>query len=210
MLFLYAMKLKKMIEKGLITFHISFDDKKVDELLLYLLELEKWNKRMNLVGLKDMDSIVKELLFDAFFIHGYVRGSRNLMDFGSGSGIIAIPLAILTPEIEIFSVDKSLKKIQFQRHIKRILHLRGFTPVHGRFEALEPLGVESITVKGFGNIQEILDKGKKHLTGKGTIFILKGKRASSIEHEGFSMEAEIPYTLPMNDKAYRLFIYKKR
>ena len=70
---------------------------------------------MNLVGLKEGGQIVGDLVYDAFFLHTHVAGLNSLLDLGSGSGVVSIPLAILNPDKQIFSLDKALKKILFQR-----------------------------------------------------------------------------------------------
>lgn len=209
MLFLYAMDLKKMIEKGLTAFHIPFDEGILKELCFYTLELKKWNEHINLVGLKDVELIVRELLYDTFFLYGHVRRSKTLLDMGSGAGIVAIPLKILNGKMDIFSVDKGLKKIQFQRHIKRSMHLKGLTLLQSRIETLEPIEVDSLAVKGFGDIKGILEKGGRHVRENGHAFILKGTKEDPIDYQGFDLKDVIPYRLPMNEKAYRLFIYKK-
>ena len=70
------MTLEKIIEHGLVSFDIPFNEPVFKALCLYVTELKKWNERMNLVGLKDSESIVRELLYDAFFLHGFVKGER--------------------------------------------------------------------------------------------------------------------------------------
>jgi len=205
----YTMDTERLIKVGLDSFSIARNAEKEEALLRYLLELQKWNKRINLVGLKELVDIVKKLLFDAFFINAYIKESTRLMDLGSGSGILGIPLAILNETVEIFSVDRNLKKIQFQRHIKRILSLERFTPVHSRIEALPPLAVDTVVAKAFGKTPHILHNAERHLLTNGTLLIMKGKGEKPIEHEGFSLEKDIPYSLPMNDKTYRLFVYKR-
>lgn len=204
------MEIYTLLREGLNSLSIVYDDRQVEAFVVYLDELQKWNKRINLVGLKNREDIVKRLLFDALFIQGYIRESKRLMDLGSGSGIIGIPLSILNKKMEIFSVDKSLKKIQFQRHIKRILSLKAFTPIESRIEMLTPLAVDTIVVKGFGRISNVLDKTKNHLLKGGKIFFMKGKKEAAEEYEGFSILTDIPYKLPMNDNTYRLFIYRKQ
>jgi 16S rRNA G527 N7-methylase RsmG len=110
---------------------------------------------------------------------------------------------------DIFSMDKSLKKIQFQRHIKRALHLDRFSPIHGRSEELTPIGIDCLIVKAFGSISEILGKGGKHIRPGGRALILKGEKEKPAEQKGFVLENTIGYELPVISKSYKLYIYKK-
>lgn len=169
----------------------------------------KWNDRVNLVGFKALRPIVEILLYDTFFLHSQVPTVGKILDLGSGSGIVGIPLAILSPEREVWTVDKSLKKIQFQRHVKRSLDLPGLHPVHGRAEALPPVDADVLVVKAFGSIRDILKMGGLHIKEGGRTFILKGTKEEETEAERFESEEVIPYTLPGSDRAYRLFIYRK-
>jgi len=204
------MTLKKMIVDGLKHFHILHGEEEADNLCFFIEELERWNKRINLVGLKDLESMVRELLYDAFFLYGHVRDYKKVVDMGSGSGIVGIPCAILNKKLHIFSIDSSLKKIHFQRHIKRSLHLKGLTLIEDRVEALESLKVDCIVVKAFGSIQDILTKGGKHVRRGGYVFIVKGTGEEVIPEDTFILKEQMPYRLPMIDKTHRLFVFQKR
>jgi 16S rRNA (guanine527-N7)-methyltransferase len=201
--------LEKIIEHGLASFGIPFNEPVLRALHLYVTELKKWNERMNLVGLKDAESIIRELLYDAFSLDNYTRESESTLDMGSGAGILAIPLKILNEKMQVFSIDKSLKKIQFQRHIQRTLKLYNFFPIHGRIESLEPLDVQSLVAKAFGSIPDILTKGGRHIRKGGHAFLLRGKTKALEDIDGFTLEDVIPYTLPDSIKARTLFIYRK-
>ena len=205
----YLMTLETIVEHGLVSFDVSFSEPVIKSLCLYITELTKWNKRINLVGLNDGESIVRELLYDAFFLHGYVKGSESALDMGSGAGVLAIPLKILNQEMKIFSVDKTLKKIQFQRHIRRTLKFNNFFPIHGRIESCEPINVQSLAAKAFGSITDILTKGGGHVRNGGHVFLLRGESQAHEGIDGFILEEVIPYTLPDSIKNRTLFIYKK-
>lgn len=203
------MKVEELIEYGLTSLGVPFDDAALRGLAFLAEEIHKWNAHVNLVGLKDVESIVRELLYDAFHLNSYVRGSASLLDMGSGAGILAIPLKILNMDMEVFSVDKSLKKIQFQRHIQRLLHLAGFMPLHARLESMGPLSVQTLVVKAFGTIPDILAQGGRHMRKDAMAFILKGKTEEAAEHDGFTFHEKRSYRLPESPKTYRLLMYRK-
>jgi 16S rRNA (guanine527-N7)-methyltransferase len=209
MLFLKIMKSEIAIREGLESFHIDYDEADFRDLLYYMEEMMKWNKKVNLTGIRDMVAAVRELLYDAFFLRGHTEDDRSILDLGSGAGVLAIPLAILHKKASVFSIDKSLRKIQFQRHIKRNLNLPAFTPLHGRAEELPPTGVNSLVAKAFGSIPEILEKGGGHMRPGGRALILKGKKEEPVDVKGFLFAKSIPYELPVIAKSYKLLIYKK-
>jgi 16S rRNA (guanine527-N7)-methyltransferase len=203
------MKTEKNIRQGLAHFHIDCGERAVKDLLYYVEELMRWNKKINLTGIQKIERAVQELLYDAFFLKGHIRNEQSIVDLGSGSGILAIPLSIMDANVDVFSIDKSLRKIQFQRHIKRMLHLDRFTPMHGRAEEMAPIGIDTLVVKAFGSIPEILEKGGMHIRPGGRALILKGEKEKPGEQEGFVFEDAIEYELPVISKPYKLYVYKK-
>jgi 16S rRNA (guanine527-N7)-methyltransferase len=203
------MEVEKIIKEGLTHFGVEYHTTNLAALLLYMEELARWNEKINLIGIRDVERAVQELLFDAFFLKGQLKNEHSVLDLGSGSGILAIPLSIMDADMNVFSVDKSLRKVQFQRHIKRVLHLQRFTPLHGRAEEMAPIGVDSLVVKAFGSIPDILEKGGGHIRSGGRALILKGKKEDAVGYEGFHLQEVLSYDLPIILKSYKLLIYKK-
>jgi 16S rRNA (guanine527-N7)-methyltransferase len=204
-----AIPVEGLIAEGLDYFDISYTPAMMEKLSLFIHELERWNRRINLTGIRPVEWIVRELLYDTFFLHSLIRGSSSVLDMGSGSGVLAIPLAILDEAMEVVSVDRTLKKIQFQRHIKRNIGLDNLRLMHDRIESMEPLHVDALLAKAFGSTRLILQKGARHLKGEGTAYLLKGRSASEGQYPGFTLERKMEYRLPDNPKEYQLFVYKK-
>jgi len=200
---------ERLIADGLDYFNIPYTAAEVEELSFYMHELGRWNTSVNLTAKKPVEWMVRELLYDAFFLGSVIRGTRSVLDMGSGSGILAIPLAILDQIMRVLSVDKTLKKIQFQRHVKRSLNLDNLSLIHGRIETLEPLHVDALLSKGFGSTRLILQKGGNHLTRGGTAYLLKGRTEEGGSYPRFLLERATRYRLPKNPKEYQLFAYKK-
>lgn len=201
--------LEELIAEGLAHFRIGCGARCVSSLASYVRELDRWSRTMNLVGLKGSSRVVAELVYDAFFLHSRIAGARSLLDLGSGSGVVSVSMAILDPERRIVSVEKNLKKAQFQRHVKRLLGLDRLEIVHGRIEEAPRTGVDVLIAKAFGPVPVVLDKGRRHLNEGGSAYIVKGKGQKAPAHEGFLLQREESYSLPGNDKAYQLFVYKK-
>jgi len=178
-------------------------------ILRFLEELDRWNRKMNLVGLTDIARVCRELLADSFFLHTFVGDRHRLVDVGSGSGILAIPLAVLNEAVVVHSVDSNLKKIQFQRHVRRTLDLRNLLPLEGRIEAIDPLNADGLVAKAYGTTEAILAAADRHLVPGGLVFITKGRGEGGKEARGYLLEKALSYSLPGVAKDYRLLIYKK-
>ncbi len=203
------MNLGRLIGDGLQNFQVQYNEQAIADIVYYVEELEKWNRHINLVGLKSAGAVVKVLLYDAFFVDRFIRESRTVLDLGSGSGILSIPLKILNSDVNIIAVDKNMKKIQFQRHIARALDLKNFTMLHAKIEALGAMEVDTLLVKAFGSMEMIFEKGGRHIRQGGRALIMKTDRDKPSDAEGFVLEEMIPYRLPLSQKDLRIFIYKK-
>ena len=127
------------IEEGLLHLGISFDERGLESIVSYVGYLDRWNQRMNLVGLKGSEAVIRRLIYDAFFLYTCIGPRQRVLEIGSGAGVVAIPLAILGRSMAIVSVEKSLKKVQFQRHARRLLGLGNLEILHGRIEDMAPL-----------------------------------------------------------------------
>lgn len=203
------MHLKGLIEKTLGHFHIPPGEAELTSMTRFVEELDRWNHRMNLVGLKDTERICRELLADSFFLHTFIGDRRRLVDVGSGSGILAIPLAILNEGLMVRSVDKSLKKIQFQRHVRRTLGLGNIEPIEGRIETIDPLNADGLVAKAYGTTEAILAAADRHLVAGGLAFVLKGREQGDEARPGYVLEKSLTYSLPEVPREYRLLVYKK-
>jgi len=206
------MDITKYIEKGLDAFNIQCDKNSLKDLCYYIEELDRWNRHINLTGIKDVPSIIEILLYDAFFLFNNIKEQKSILDMGSGNGILSVTISILSKSqdtMKVYSADKSIKKIQFQRHIKRRLHLNNFLPIHGRIETLEPMCVDILLAKGFGTTEDILRYGGRHIVKDGLALIVKGRDETPHHIEGFYLKKDERYALPGDNRVYRLFIYQK-
>jgi 16S rRNA (guanine527-N7)-methyltransferase len=199
-----------MIDQAIDFFALDVDSEGKTRLVTYVGELEKWNARMNLTGLHRSDDIVRDLVSDGLFLHTVLPLEGVVLDLGSGAGILAVPLAILHLSRAVRSIDKSLRKIQFQRHIKRLLGLSNLTVYHGRSEELESVNADILVAKAFGSIADILRLGGPHLVGPASAFLVRGgSEVAPTEEGGFVLTNSRRYQLPKSSKAYQLFEYKK-
>ena len=200
---------RDLIEEGLRHFGISFGESELEGMVSYVGYLDRWNERMNLVGLNDAGAIVRRLLYDAFFLYTCIGSRQRVLEIGSGAGVVAIPLAIVNRSLVMVSVEKSLRKVQFQRHARRMLHLANLEIIHGRIEEMASLGADILLAKAFGSASDILAKGGRHLKEGGSALLVKGTSEKPRESEGFVLEEVRPYRLPKSPREYQLFVYKK-
>ena len=90
------------------------------EELLYLDELLRWNKKINLTSIRNKDSALEKHLLDSLTLLKHVKRGESFLDVGSGGGLPGIPVAIADRTLQLVSVDSVGKKINFQKHTNRL------------------------------------------------------------------------------------------
>lgn len=115
--------------------HLELQIQQREKLSAFAQLLQQYNRRLNLVSRRTTDRgfirHIQECLALAAF--RFEKGS-SLVDWGTGGGLPAIPLAIVFPEVTVYAVDAVQKKIFAVNSFKRKLDLPNLQPWHGRAE----------------------------------------------------------------------------
>ena len=118
--------------------HFELQSQQREKLLAFAQLLQQYNRRLNLVSRRTTDRgflrHIQECL--ALAAYRFEKGS-SLVDWGTGGGLPAIPLAIVFPEVTVYAVDAVQKKIFAINTFKRQLDLPNLQPWHGRAESFE-------------------------------------------------------------------------
>ena len=166
--------LEDKIAAGLDALHVSYGEEAVDNLADYLHLLQEWNQTHNLTAIDDMDEMLTIHIFDSASIMPYVKGS-SLLDVGSGAGLPGIVLAILSPALEVTSIDSRNKKAQFQMFVANKLKLRNFNIVNGRVEEFEPKEKFAIvTARAFSSLENLIESSQQAIAPNGRWLAMKG------------------------------------
>ncbi len=93
--------------------------------------LAQWNARMNLTRIESLEDVVQLHYCESFFLgEWFSKGSKAVLDIGSGPGFPGIPVAILRPDIQMTLLESNSRKCVFLRESSRglpnvrILNLR--------------------------------------------------------------------------------------
>ncbi len=99
----------------------------------------EWNKKINVISRKDMDSFGVHHVLHSLAIAKVIRfvPDTHIMDVGTGGGFPGIPLAIMFPECHFLLVDSIGKKIKVVEGVKNALDLQNVTARQTRVEAVK-------------------------------------------------------------------------
>lgn len=127
----------EIVARALAQYQISASPQQIEQVLLYLKLLLKWNDKVNLTAIRDPLEILHRHFCECMFATESVPIERGrLADVGSGAGFPGLPLKIMRPELEIFLIESNLKKATFLAEVIRELALVKTRVIVGRYEDL--------------------------------------------------------------------------
>jgi len=160
----------------------------VESLGRYAMELDKWNRRVNLVSRAPLAKIVEVHFLDSLTLlpvlaaHGW-RAGQALLDVGSGAGFPGLALKAACPSMPVTLVEPREKRACFLRHVVRVLGLSGvrvlderlddggrFAAVHGRYTW--------ITSRALTSLPRFLRLVEGVCAPSGFVCCMKGRRAA--------------------------------
>ena len=110
-------------------------DPLAESLASYYELLTRWNKKINLTSIENLDEAIDRLLLEPLVASRHVSPSAgSLMDVGSGGGSPAIPLKLALPRLRLTMVESKARKSAFLREAVRHLGLGNATVETARYE----------------------------------------------------------------------------
>ena len=207
---------------------ITINSTQAEQIERYIKFLIQWNKKINLTAIRNENQIFIKHILDSLVICQLadVVSSPSLklgktLDMGSGAGLPSIVLAIVDPELEIFSVDKVKKKITFQEFIKAQLQLKNFTPLAARLQSLATSVQHNqvyttVVCRAFDQLTGIFELALDFLQPQGQLILWKGKNwekewdcCPEKLKAKFFLHKEHPYELGTTAIGGTLLLFKK-
>lgn len=169
---------RTLLAAGLKRLNLAVDEGVIDQLLDYLLLIQKWNKSINLTAIDDMPSMIERHLLDSLAIRPWVTES-TVMDVGTGAGLPAIPMAIVNTHQQWLAVDSSRKRVNFLSQVCRSLELdNGATRVWAGAGANGYRQSAAIISRAFASLADMTHNSHQHLLQNGCFWAMKGRYPS--------------------------------
>ena len=117
--------------------NLFIGDPLADRLAAYYELLTRWNRKINLTSIENLDEAVDRLLLEPVIASRYFPVSAKLlMDVGSGGGSPAIPFKLVAPRLTLTMVEAKARKSAFLREAIRHLSLDDVQVETARYEEL--------------------------------------------------------------------------
>ncbi|MFT4809707.1 MAG: 16S rRNA (guanine527-N7)-methyltransferase [Glaciecola sp.] len=145
------------------------------QLINYILLMNKWNKAYNLTSVRDPQDMLIKHIFDSIVISPHLQGN-HFADVGTGAGLPGIPLAIMNPNKTFLLIDSLGKRIRFIKQSLYELKIGNVTAMQTRVEDVvleKPL--DGVLSRAFASLKDMLHWCQSLTDENGLFLALKGQ-----------------------------------
>jgi 16S rRNA (guanine527-N7)-methyltransferase len=214
-----------LFRKGTRNLSLDLGDPAIEQLCLYLAELQKWNRRINLVAKAPEEVLIESHFLDSLTLVPLVTNCPppGLMDIGSGAGFPGLVLKITCPKLKVTLVEPRQKRASFLRQSIRILGLQEIEVLETRLEKNNAEltnwcnSTPIMTSRAFSAINSFLDLAEPFCAPGGKVICMKGKKAGEEVAEWrklsttspFQLSRTIETALPFTGTPRKLLVFTK-
>ncbi len=129
------MNIKTVLSKTIKDYKITLTQNQLEQFEKYFQLLIKWNEKMNLTAITDVNGVAVKHFADSLSLLNYVditKGAK-IIDVGTGAGFPGVVLKIARPDIRLTLLDSLNKRLVFLNEVLTTLGLKAEL-VHSRAE----------------------------------------------------------------------------
>jgi 16S rRNA (guanine527-N7)-methyltransferase len=149
-----------------------------------------WNTRLSLTAIRDEAELIERHLMEGVFAAQHHPAGTTSLDFGSGTGIPGIPIAICRENLQVTLAESHRKKAAFLHEVVRVLALKAV--VHsGRAETLVPGTFDAVWMRAVERSAAMLPLAATLVDPSGSLCLLGTGTAPRIDASslnGFSWQ----------------------
>lgn len=171
-------ELHTILASGLDALSLELSDMQQQQLVDYVVMIDKWNKAYNLTSVRDPKQMMVKHILDSLAIVPYLSDSadENIIDVGTGPGLPGMPLAIAFPNKSFTLLDSLGKRVRFMTQCVHSLKLTNVTPVQSRVEehnGEKPYDI--VLSRAFASLKDMLHWCEHLVDSEGQFLALKGQ-----------------------------------
>lgn len=220
-------KVQKILSTGLAQLGIALPDDSSRRILLYLDELMKWNRKMNLVGAAPANELIESHFLDSLtllpFTDTLIPGDR-ILDIGTGAGFPGLVLKAAAPALDITLAEPRQKRCAFLRHASRCMGLNDVRVLDLFLRPEDPpvalTGQFSLVVsRAVTDLADFLRLAHPFTRHGGMVVCMKGPKAetelaawqeSGAQREKYELGEIKSFTLPFCNAERHLVMFTKK
>ena len=124
---------RRLLEPVLEAVELKLHSDQLAHLARHYSQLVRWNSRINLTAIRDIDEIVERHFGESLFVAKLMQNcAGTLADVGSGAGFPGVPLGVSCPKLRVTLIESNARKAAFLKEVVRpVANVEVF---HGRLE----------------------------------------------------------------------------
>jgi len=167
--------LHSILASGLEALSLNLTDKQQQQLVEFVLLIDKWNKAYNLTSVRCPKQMMVKHILDSLAIVPHLTG-ENIIDVGTGPGLPGMPLAIAFPDKTFTLLDSLGKRVRFMTQCVHTLKLTNVTPVNSRVENhVGDKPYDIVLSRAFASLKDMLHWCEHLVDSDGQFLALKGQ-----------------------------------
>ncbi len=212
----------EILKRGGDELGLSFSSEQIEKFSIYLEEIKRWNKRLNLTGLKKDEEIVVKHFLDSISCAKVIEDfDSKMIDVGTGAGFPSLPLKIYQPRIRLTLLESTRKKVTFLEYLVKALELKKVRVIWARAEdraqGEERESYHYVVCRALASLKVSLEYTLPFLKIGGYLIVQKGPKvkeeikasSKALSVLGGRVERILHFKLPLSgDERYLLRIEK--
>ena len=195
-------ELRNFMVAGAASIGLSLASHHVDQFMIYIQELMRWNKKINLTGVDRPKEIIVKHFVDSLAALNACTIPLNsvVIDVGSGAGFPGIPLKIVRKDFGLILVEPIHKKSSFLKSLIGLLNLENASTFDGTVQeyvqAPSKTLADLIVVRAvkFSEINSSM-KELLHQSGRAILYRVESINPAEIG-SNFTITKELSFALP--------------
>jgi 16S rRNA (guanine527-N7)-methyltransferase len=183
-------------------FGLSLSSQQIDQIVVYLELLLRWNSKINLTSIRSEEECVTRHFGESLYLARSVELQGSLLDVGSGAGFPGLALKIAFPELRVTLLEPTAKKRAFLKEAARACAMKFVEVRSERLETFvaERIFVETATARAVGRLRQLVGFAGQCLVEGGRLCLWLTRRQSPLLGDGSPLirwERSIPLPLAL-------------
>jgi 16S rRNA (guanine527-N7)-methyltransferase len=181
----------KLLTEGAQQLQVELTAESIDRIAVYLEELQRWAKIVDLVSQSDLETIIRKHVLDSLAVLSVLPVQGRLLDLGSGAGLPGLPIAVTKPTLEVSLLEQRRKRVNFLKEVIRKANLTNAKAYEGRVEEFANRegwnsAFDIVITRATWNIQEFLNLARPFVVKNGMVVAMIGATtAEELKEENF-------------------------
>ena len=211
---------KELFIKKVKELNIEIDEKKLEQLNIYMNLLQTENKKYNLTAITKEEDIYLKHFYDSLTITKIIKlDKQKLCDLGTGAGFPGLVLKIVFPKLDVTLIEATNKKCEILKLVINELKLEKIKVINTRAEIYAKDNREVfdiVTARAVAPLKHLLEYAIPLVKVKGFFVPLKSNIEKEIENiDNYYEKLEIKqinkieFFLPIEVSKRTLIMYEK-